>query len=96
MNIDTDLKQILSYHQSFDDGDFCRNVLYAIQKQQKLRRWIIGACFLLGCIAAIGVLMLMLPADAVFVASNSISFYASIAVSSLLLWVVFEEFDFIR
>jgi len=37
MNIETDLKQLLSYHQSLDGNAFRRNVLLAVAQPQKQR-----------------------------------------------------------
>ena len=96
MNIDTDLKQILSYHQSLDDDQFCRQVVDAIHKQQRLRRWIMGSCFLLACAAALWMMALMLPVDSLLLAPGSLSLSVILTVSCLLLWVIFEEFGFIR
>jgi len=96
MNIDTDLKRLLSYQQSLDGSAFCRNVLRAVEQQQKQRRWIMGVFFILGCITALSVLLFFLPAKAITIAPNMLSLYAAVGVGCFILWVIFEEFELIR
>ena len=96
MNIENDpLKQILSYHQALDGTQFCRQVLRNMEQRQKQRRWIMTIFFSLGCVAALLGLFFAMPAG-VFSISSHIITYAGIAVGVFILWVIFEEFGFIR